>query len=124
MPASGPGFHVTTRASWAFSASSKVAALTATPVGMVAMATTPGMLRAALVVDGRHGPLERRRAGHDGRHRPGTSRSSVNFARPVTMSRASMRVVGLPMTLNDAGFFGVVGTAGTSTAAASADSDP
>ena len=125
MPASGPGFHVTSRASRAFIAWSKVAALTATPVGIVAMATTPGMpasrgccRRVATV------PLSVGGRAITVGNAPGTSRSSVYLVRPMTMSRASMRFVGFPMTLKSAGSFGVARTVGVTVAAAAADSSP
>ena len=120
----GPGFHVMRSASRAFSAWSKVWATTATPVGIEVTATTPGMALAAasstvatvpLIVGGR--------ATTQG-SAPGTARSCVYFARPVTMSRASMRVVGRPMSSKSSASLGTGSTAGTRTWAAAVDSSP
>jgi hypothetical protein len=123
-PASGPGFQVTSRASRAFSAWSKVSAITATPAGIRATARTPGMPRAAVSSTAATVPrIVGGRAITVGLA-PGTSRSSVNACFPVTMSRAAIPVVGTPITPNAAGSFGAGSTAGTTTSAASADSDP
>ena len=129
MPASdrcapGPGFHWIARASRAASAWSNVAATTATPVGMRATATTPGIARAAASSTERTVPpsVGGRATTHGSAS--GTGRSCVYTARPVTMSRASMRDVGWPMTVKSAGSLGTGGTAGTTMVAASTDSSP
>ena len=66
----GPGFHVMRSASRARWAWSKVAAVTATPVGMRVTAITPAIARAAPVVDRGDGPPDGGRAGDDRRLRP------------------------------------------------------
>ena len=55
---------------------------------------------------------------------PGTSRSSAYFAAPVTMLRASILVVAVPMRRYSDADFGSVDTAGTVTLAAASVSDP
>ena len=103
-----PAPQVTSSALTAFQAWPKVSAMTATPGGVgttlppagnTAMPITPGMARtaAALLTD----TTVPRMVG--GRRTivgiaPGTAWSSVNFLRPVTMSRASSRAWRRPTT--------------------------
>ncbi len=77
----------------------KVRARTAMPVAIRATSVTPGIARIAFSLRSDLGvPLS-----VGGRHTmvgsaSGTSRSIENFFLPVTMSRASTRLTGLPMT--------------------------
>jgi hypothetical protein len=79
----------------------KVLARTAMPVSTCATCVTPGIAStAALFLTDLGVPLS-----VGGRHTivgsaSGTSRSIANFFLPVTMSRASTRLVGLPITSN------------------------
>src|SRR4051794_3541397 len=101
LVSSVPGPHTTESASTASMHWPNVAARTATPVGTTATSVTPGMARTAaafatlitvpLMVGGRH-----TMAGSA----PGTTWSMAKVLRPVTMSTASTRVCGVPMTLN------------------------
>src|SRR4051812_34608118 len=87
------------------------------------MPTTPGIARAALASKVRtEPPIVGGRATTVGT--AATGRSSAYFALPVTMSRASNRVVGVPMRVNCDGDFGVPGIAGVVTLAASTDNEP
>src|SRR5215213_6376751 len=123
-PSTDPEPHVTSTADFAFKAWSNVFALTATPLGSSVTATTPGIWTAAdasydftlpLIVGGLITTVGKA---------SGTSISSAYFAAPVTMLRASMRVVAVPMRRYCEEDFGSVDTAGRSTLAAASVSDP
>ena len=100
-PATGPGFQSTLMARMASMHCPKVVARTATPVSTTATWVTPGSCRMAAWLLSRFGvpPWVGARQTMVGRA-SGTSRSVVNFFAPVTASRASVRLSGLPMTLN------------------------
>jgi hypothetical protein len=90
---------------------------------MRAMPMTPGMVRAAeSSTVSNDPPIVGARATTVGA--AGMARSSAYLALPVTMSRASRRVVGRPIRVNLLGSFGAPETAGTATFAAAADNDP
>src|SRR4029453_9214961 len=123
-PSTDPDPHVTSTADFAFKAWSNVFALTATPVGSSGTTTTPGIWGAAdasyaltlpLIVGGLTTTVGRA---------SGTSMSSAYFAAPVTMLRASIRGVEVPMRRYSDEGFGSVDTAGWSTLAAASVSDP
>ncbi len=132
-PFIGPSFQL--MSSWlaASQAWPKVSAMIATPgglgttdppAGMTTMSSTPGMPRTAtrllmLRTVPRICEGMRRIVGLA----PGTSTSMVNFFLPVTMSRASSRPAGLPITLYCAGVFSTT-VDGIGSVAASALSAP
>src|SRR5215212_920738 len=123
-PSTDPEPHVTSTADFAFRAWSNVFALTATPVGSSVIATTPGIWRAADASYAFTVPLSVGGLITTVGAAPGTSTSSVNFAVPVTMLRASIRGVAVPIRRYSDDGFGLVETAGASTSAAAAVSDP
>src|ERR1700751_5635932 len=93
------------------------------PLGICAMPSTPGIPRAVVAsYETTDPPIVGGRATTVGA--AATGRSSAYFAAPVTMARASNRVVGCPMIVNALGSFGAGDTAGTVTCAAAAESDP
>src|SRR5215207_9779205 len=123
-PSTEPDPQVTWTFDPAFKAWSNVFALTATPLGSSVTATTPGMLRAADASYAWTLPLSVGGLITTVGRAPSTSTSSAYFAAPVTMLRASIRVVDVPMRRYcDAGF-GSVDTAGSSSWAAASVSDP
>src|SRR3954465_12143269 len=95
-----PWFQLTFSARIASTHWPNVRARTATPVEMTPTCVTPGIdrtcemllthLTVPLIVGGRHTIVG---------SAPGTWWSIVNFLRPVTASRASTRLYGLPITL-------------------------
>ncbi len=103
--ASGPGAQVIRRASRALKAWWKESATTATPPATLTTAWTPGITRAARSsTETTVPPSVGGRATTVG-FAPATVRSPAYVALPVTMSRASIRVVGRPITrCRDAGF--------------------
>src|SRR6185437_12074271 len=103
---------------------SNVVALTATPLGSSVTATTPGILRAADASYDFTLPLSVGGLITTVGTAPETSTSSAYFAAPVTMLRASIRGVEVPMRRYSDDGFGSVGTAGSSTWAAASVSDP
>ena len=123
-PSTVPDPQVTSTADLAFNAWWNVFALTATPVGSSVTATTPDMFRASDASYDCTLPLSVGGLMTTVGRASGTSTSSAYFAAPVTMLRASIRGVAVPMSLySDAGF-GSVDTAGWSTWAAASVSDP
>jgi hypothetical protein len=107
-PASGPSPQLMSSALSASQAWPKVSAITATPGGrgtiappggMITMSITPGIARtlAALLTDTTWPRICEGMRSIVGLA-PGTSRSMPKVLRPVTMSRASMRGAGWPIT--------------------------